>query len=114
MPGYFMLPPSCLTKQRTTNLLSQRVLPLGGAHAEINYDEQTHALLDLYDSLCARPDLQLDMWLSRRHAFISIIRLHTRELTTRIGLSLRESAIFSAVVVAVTLQRLFYLFSLGR
>jgi hypothetical protein len=32
-------------------------------HDGVTFDQATRDLLDLYDSLCLRPDLQLDMWL---------------------------------------------------
>ena len=77
--------------------------------------EQTHALLDLYDSLCARPDLQLDMWLEPATCSSFLItQLHTQELTTRIGLSLSESAIFCGCGCRCNVPRLFYSLSLER
>ena len=64
MPGYFMLPPSCFSEENgLQTFYHSEYFRSAERHGDINYDEQTHALLDLYDSLCARPDLQLDMWL---------------------------------------------------
>lgn len=64
MPGYVMLPPSCFNEERgLQTFYHSEYFRSAERHADINYDEQTLALLDLYDDLCARPDLQLDMWL---------------------------------------------------
>ena len=64
MPGYFMLPPSCFSEENgLQTFYHSEYFRSAERHADISYDEQTHALLDLYDSLCARADLQLDMWL---------------------------------------------------
>lgn len=64
MPGCFMVQPSCFTAENgLQTFYHSEYFRSAERHADINYDEKTHELLDLYDSLCSRSDLHLDMWL---------------------------------------------------
>lgn len=62
--GYISLPPCCYTaKDGLKTFYHSEYFRSATRHADVVHDEPTSELLDLYDALCLRPDLQLDMWL---------------------------------------------------
>lgn len=62
--GYISLPPCCFTEDGgLKTFYHSEYFRSATRHEEVAHDQATSDLLDLYDSLCLRPDLQLDMWL---------------------------------------------------
>lgn len=63
-PGYSMLTPCCFTETGgLKTFYHSEYFRSAERHADIQFSDDTHALLDLYDGLCLKPELQLDMWL---------------------------------------------------
>jgi len=62
--GYISLPPCCFTEDDgLKTFYHSEYFRSATRHDDVTHDQTTSDLLDLYDSLCLRPDLQLDMWL---------------------------------------------------
>jgi len=62
--GYISLPPCCYTEAGgLKTFYHSEYFRSAARHPDVTHDAPTSELLDLYDSLCLRPDFQLDMWL---------------------------------------------------
>ena len=62
--GYISLPPCCYTEAGgLKTFYHSEYFRSATRHPDVTHDVPTSELLDLYDSLCLRPDFQLDMWL---------------------------------------------------
>lgn len=62
--GYISLPPARYTEEGgLKTFYHSEYFRSAERHSDVNFNEATKDLLDIYDSLCLRPDLQLDMWL---------------------------------------------------
>lgn len=63
-PGFISLPPVRYTDDGgLKTFYHSEYFRSAERHADVQFDASTQELLDLYDNLCLRPDLQLDMWL---------------------------------------------------
>nr|WP_070960943.1 TauD/TfdA family dioxygenase [Hyphomonas sp. Mor2] len=62
--GFITLPPCCYTQESgLRTFYHSEYFRSATRHEAVAHDPATSDLLDLYDSLCLSPDLQLDMWL---------------------------------------------------
>ncbi|NQY96074.1 MAG: TauD/TfdA family dioxygenase [Henriciella sp.] len=62
--GYISLPPCRYTEEAgLKTFYHSEYFRSATRHEDVQHDPATADLLDLYDTLCLRPDLQLDMWL---------------------------------------------------
>lgn len=62
--GFISLPPCRYTSEGgLKTFYHSEYFRSAARHDAVTHDQTTTELLDLYDSLCLRPDLQLDMWL---------------------------------------------------
>lgn len=63
-PGFILLPPCCYTDGNgLSTFYHSEYFRSAARHDGVAHDQAISELLDLYDSLCLRPELQLDMWL---------------------------------------------------
>lgn len=62
--GYISLPPCRYTDESgLKTFYHSEYFRSAARHEDVEHDPAISELLDLYDALCLRPDLQLDMWL---------------------------------------------------
>ncbi|MEM9572364.1 MAG: TauD/TfdA family dioxygenase [Pseudomonadota bacterium] len=63
-PGFISIPPARYTESGgLKTFYHSEYFRSADRHADVSFDAATRELLDVYDALCLRPDLQLDMWL---------------------------------------------------
>lgn len=63
-PGFIALPPCRYTSEGgLKTFYHSEYFRSAVRHDGVNHDQTTMDLFDIYDGLCLRPDLQLDMWL---------------------------------------------------
>ena len=63
-PGFITIPPAQYTADGgLKTFYHSEYFRSAERHEAVDFDAATADLLDLYDGLCLRPDLQLDMWL---------------------------------------------------
>ena len=62
--GYWQVQPGCYTPEDgLKTFYHSEYMRSAERHPEVTHSTAAHKLLDLYDELCAQPDLHLDMWL---------------------------------------------------